>query len=120
MKRKLPISHTLIIRTPSRESTYPIFGVDKLYSQGNVGFSDDVFMFNFGNAKPAAERNQTLRRRRAAWQEGLRKNWGSHYEYGEKRNWTWRKDELQHYKSVDGFGPAYGRLLDALYPDRIH
>jgi hypothetical protein len=113
-------THTMIIRTDLAETPYPIFAVDSLRPHGAAEFAGEVFMFNFGHTKTAAERNATFQRRQKAWQEGLPAGQGRHYALGAKLNWTWRKEDLEHYRSADGFGPAYARLLDGLYPDRRH
>jgi hypothetical protein len=113
-------THTMIIRTDSADRPYPIFDVDSLRPHGEAAFAGEVFMFNFGHTKTAAERNATFLRRKKAWEEGLPAGYGRHYALGTKLNWTWRREDLEHYRSAAGFGAAYARLLDGLYPDRSH
>lgn len=48
-------------------------------------------MLNYGNAKSANERMQTLKRREKAWRMGLTRGWGTHYLSGKKINWIWDK-----------------------------
>ena len=52
------------------------------------------FNINYGNAKPAIERNETYARRKLAWDRGMIKAWGIHYKPGSDRNWLWKKSEL--------------------------
>jgi len=51
-------------------------------------------MINYGQTKAAEERNETLKRRQKAWQNGMNQGHGSHYLEGEKRGWIWDKSEL--------------------------
>lgn len=67
---------------------------------------DDVFLpganpirvpgliLNFGPTKSKKEREETLARRKVAWQRGLNKTYGSHYLEGVKHKWKWNQAEL--------------------------
>jgi hypothetical protein len=51
-------------------------------------------MVNYGNTKPAEERNQTLERRKKAWLQGENRGHGVHYLMGKKNNWKRNKNDL--------------------------
>ena len=57
-------------------------------------YLEDGILVNYGNTKPAAEREETFARRRRAWEMGLTKGWGTHYPVGSARGWLWDKKEL--------------------------
>lgn len=61
----------------------------------NIRLSSDGVIINFGQTKRAQEREQTLSRRKRAWELGLNKNYGNHYTSGSDQNWIWDKIELQ-------------------------
>lgn len=51
-------------------------------------------LVNYGMTKPKKEREETLQRRKKAWQKGLRETLGKHYLKAEARNWIWSKESL--------------------------
>jgi len=55
---------------------------------------DGVYV-NFGNVKPAKQRDDTLNRRKKAWTKGLPRSWGTHYPVYKKVNWLWEKNKLK-------------------------
>ena len=55
----------------------------------------DGIMVNYGNTKSKKERNETLKRRRKAWKNGLNRNFGGHYRRGAKNNWIKSKESLK-------------------------
>lgn len=62
--------------------------------QDNKLFTASGCMMNFGQTKTKEAREQTLARRRKAWEIGLPSNYGSHYNDGNVREWRWNKSEL--------------------------
>lgn len=67
---------------------------------------------NYGNCKPAAERENTFKRRQKAWDRGLDRNYGVHYLEGHEKHWIWNKDEL-----IDLRTTEYGKYLEKLGND---
>lgn len=65
---------------------------DKPYNRFYV---KNACVLNYGGTKPAAEREETYRRRKRAWKRGLHPGWGVHYIDGHKRGWKWDKSECQ-------------------------
>lgn len=57
-------------------------------------------LINYGMTKPKNEREETLRRRKTAWQKGLRETLGKHYLDAEARNWTWSKESLVDIRTI--------------------
>lgn len=51
-------------------------------------------ILNYGNTKPAIQRNGTFNRRKKAWNKGLIRAWGTHYPNYSKINWTWDATKL--------------------------
>lgn len=49
---------------------------------------------NFGDTKPASDREKTFERRKKAWAKGVPRRYGRHYIEGHARNWKWNKQEL--------------------------
>jgi hypothetical protein len=50
--------------------------------------------FNFGETKGAKLRYPVLLRRRKAWERGLGRSTGAHYETGASRDWQWNPKSL--------------------------
>ena len=69
----------------------------------------DGCFFNYGNAKPASQREATLRRREKAWKEGMHRNLGCHLRVYSKRNWLWEKE-----KTWDIRKQKYGPFIEKL------
>jgi len=70
------------------------FEADSIQIKGRKIFEAKGVLVNYGNCKPAGEREDTFKRRRKAWNAGLDRNYGVHYIEGHKRGWIWRRDEL--------------------------
>ena len=49
-------------------------------------------MINYGGCKPAEEQEAKLDRRRKAWEIGLGRNVGKHFEAGKKKGWVYECD----------------------------
>ena len=64
---------------------------------------------NYGQTKPAEEREATFARRRKAWTQGLPKAWGSHYKSGQSRKWKWDEQQL-----IDIRESQYDKHVDRL------
>lgn len=72
----------------------------------------DGIVVNYGNCKPANEREVTFKRRQKAWDRGLDRNYGVHYLEGHEKHWIWKKDEL-----IDLRTTEYGKYLEKLHDD---
>jgi hypothetical protein len=57
-------------------------------------------LLNYGMTKPAAQRENTLKRRESAWEQGLNRRFGSHYLRAQASNWCWDKSQLIHIKDT--------------------
>jgi len=57
-------------------------------------FNAEGMLINYGACKPKEERDITYARRKKAWDQGLYRGYGSHYEGGSNKNWIWDKSEL--------------------------
>jgi len=66
-------------------------------------YASEGILVNYGNCKPKAEREETLRRREKAWNAGLDRNYGVHYLEGKNRNWLWDKTELTDIRTMDWY-----------------
>ena len=53
-----------------------------------------------GNTKTKEDRDQTLKRRRKAWDNGEPRGHGTHYLEGERNNWIWDKDRWKIQKEI--------------------
>jgi len=70
------------------------FEADSIQIKGRKIFEAKGVLINYGNCKDAAEREDTFKRRKRAWDAGLDRNYGAHYVEGHNRNWIWPKEEL--------------------------
>jgi len=70
------------------------FEADSIRITNKKIFQSDGCLLNYGNCKPAVEREETYRRRKKAWERGLDQNYGVHYHEGHERGWTWTKSEM--------------------------
>ncbi|NCC47307.1 MAG: hypothetical protein EOM16_09790 [Bacteroidia bacterium] len=57
-------------------------------------------LINYGMTKPKKEREETLARRKKAWEKGLRWNYGKHYIKAQKKDWIWSKDKLTDIRNI--------------------
>ena len=72
-----------------------LFADEVKYKGAKVVRLDGVYV-NFGNVKPACQRDDTLKRRQKAWTKGkLSKAMGTHYPVYKKVNWLWKKATLK-------------------------
>ena len=86
-------------------------GITRLHRRGEVGYFGDEFRgvgrgehlpghaavnLNFGPTKPGAARAETLRRRKLAWERGLRRSFGVHMLEAERQNHAWDRATLTH------------------------
>jgi len=72
-----------------------IFADEVLYRQKVISCGLRGAYVNFGNTKPARQRDETLHRRQLAWRKGMNKVWGAHYPVYKKYNWQWEKEKLK-------------------------
>jgi hypothetical protein len=63
--------------------------------------SNSNFLLNYGMTKSKEERSKTLERRRKAWNSGLKRGFGFHYEIANKMNWIWDKNKLKKLNDID-------------------
>lgn len=75
-------------------------------------FEADGVVINYGNTKPAKEREDTYRRRKKAWDHGLDHNYGVHYLEGRMKHWRWDRSELVDIRTTD-----FGRYIKKLSND---
>ena len=57
-------------------------------------YESSGILVNYGNCKPKKEREESFARRKKAWEMGLYRVYGFHFEQGHARNWIWNKSEL--------------------------
>lgn len=88
--------------SPGKITKIHKYSSDILYTADNVSFEGDNrkcfvdgVIINMGQIKTAEERNQTFERRKKAWELGLCRGWGTHYEGGNAINWLWDKADLE-------------------------
>lgn len=67
---------------------------DNVYVPDEKCFESSGILVNYGDTKPAEQRNESMRRRELAWECGENKAFGEHFRMGNIRNWTWDKDQL--------------------------
>jgi hypothetical protein len=77
------------------------FEADSIQVKDKKIFYANGVVVNYGNCKPAKERENTFKRRKKAWDNGLDRNYGVHYLEGRARNWIWKKDELIDIRTTD-------------------
>lgn len=70
------------------------FEADSIQIENRRVYPAEGILINYGNCKPAHEREATYIRRKRAWDAGLDRNYGVHYLEGRKRGWLWEKSEL--------------------------
>jgi len=70
------------------------FEADSIIIPEKKILQSDGCLINYGNCKPAVEREDTFRRRKKAWDRGLDRNYGVHYNEGHERGWRWDKKEM--------------------------
>lgn len=87
------------IRIRKFDKSFDISG-DNLVSNKTLN-SEMNFLLNYGMTKSKEERIKTLERRRKAWDNGLKKGFGFHYEIANKMNWIWNKNELKKLSDFD-------------------
>lgn len=84
-------------------------GITRLHRRGNFRYHGDAIQgaglkeyqpgiaamnLNFGGTKPAAARVETLKRRKVAWERGLRRSFGAYMLDAEQRDYTWDRSSL--------------------------
>ena len=55
---------------------------------------DEIVLFNFGMTKEKHQREETLKRREKAWENGLNRKLGRGFTAAKKQKWRWKKDDL--------------------------
>lgn len=70
------------------------FEADSIKIEGRKTYPAEGIFINYGNCKPAAEREATFLRRSKAWNAGLDRNYGVHYIEGRDKKWIWDKNTL--------------------------
>ena len=77
------------------------FEADSIQLKKKIIYESDGCLLNYGNCKPAAEREDTYRRRQKAWDRGLDHNYGVHYKEGHTRCWLWDSAEMTDVRQTD-------------------
>jgi len=77
------------------------FEADSIQIPQRKIYPAEGIIINYGNCKPAAEREATYRRRKKAWDSGLDRNYGVHYVEGMERKWIWKKEEMVDIRKTD-------------------
>jgi hypothetical protein len=77
------------------------FEADSIQMKNRKIFEAPGVFVNYGNCKPAAEREETFKRRKRAWENGLDRNYGVHYIEGRGKHWIWDKAELIDIRETD-------------------
>lgn len=71
------------------------FGDDPIMDCNHtIGRVDNLLFLDYGNARNKELREDIYERRKLAWERGLPRNFGIHYESYSKRDWLWNKNEL--------------------------
>ena len=55
---------------------------------------EEIFLFNFGMTKSKSLREETLKRRKKAWENGMNENFGAGFIHAQKKQWMWHKEDL--------------------------
>jgi hypothetical protein len=79
------------------------FEADSIQIKEKKIFQAKGVLINYGNCKPAIEREDTFKRRKKAWDAGLDRNYGVHYIEGHKRGWVWTKEELIDIREIEDY-----------------
>lgn len=58
-------------------------------------------LVNYGMTKSKKDREETLKRRQKAWNEGLNFNYGKHYTKAKENNWVWDLNKLTNIKETE-------------------
>jgi glycosyltransferase involved in cell wall biosynthesis len=74
------------------------FEADSIQIKNKKIHESEGILVNYGNCKPAEEREDTFKRRKLAWQRGLDRNYGVHYIKGHEKGWLWDREELINFK----------------------
>jgi len=75
----------------------------------------DGMIINTGNCKPIEIQEEKLARRKKAWESGMHKGWGVHYNTQKAKNWLYTKDELQDIRKSP-FAKYYTKILELCKP----
>lgn len=70
------------------------FNADDLIIENRKVYESEGILVNYGDCKPIEYRKNIYYRRKKAWENGLNKEYGSHYKISDDRNWKWNKSEL--------------------------
>ena len=67
--------------------------LDKYNSMQKID-DEEIFLFNFGMTKSKSEREETLKRRKKAWTNGMNEKFGAGFLDAQKKKWKWNKEDL--------------------------
>jgi hypothetical protein len=93
---------------------YPDWFIGKTISVENED-SENWWLINFGHTKTAEEREETYQRRKLAWQRGLNKYAGAHYNTGKAVNWVVPIEKTLKIEEKAPIFRAHQALLKILY-----
>jgi len=77
------------------------FEADSIIISDPKIYDAEGVLINYGACKPKKERDMTYARRKKAWDQGLYRGYGTHYEGGNNKNWIWDKSELTDIRTTE-------------------
>ena len=72
-------------------------------------------IINTGNCKPIEIQEEKLARRKKAWESGMHKGWGVHYNTQKAKNWLYTKEELFDIRT-SAYSKYYTKILELCKP----
>jgi glycosyltransferase involved in cell wall biosynthesis len=75
----------------------------------------DGMIINTGNCKPIEIQEEKLARRKKAWESGMHKGWGVHYNQQKAKNWLYTKEELFDIRTSP-YAKYYTKILELCKP----
>jgi len=79
--------------------------------------NEEIVLFNFGMTKSKSDREETLKRRKKAWENGMNENFGAGFIDAQTKQWEWQKEDLIDVRKKDG---AYFERLVSQLKKRIN
>lgn len=89
---------------------------DNIKCNNKIVINDGVIV-NYGMTKRVKEREETFARRQLAWRkDGLRKDFGGHYQLGSQKKWIWKLNEVKDLRITiySYFFPEVQKLISML------
>lgn len=76
---------------------------DRLVIPDRNTYNSDGILINYGMCKSKEEREETLKRRKKAWELGLSRGYGTHYLSSQKIDWKWERDKLTDVRTINAW-----------------